>query len=175
MKKQITAADRKVIEILLQDNYTINQIGVRLGFHKSTIWREIQIRTTNHGYFADIAQIHADERRKKSSSNASKLLLSKTCNYILYGLKSGWSPEQISGCMRLKERDDRICHETIYNFIYQDKYCKKEKTFQYLRRGRKKRRKQTGRSVHKSKIPNRVSITKRPVRNRTINFLHLYL
>lgn len=37
-----------------------------------------------------------------------------------------------------------------------------EQLYQYLRFGRKKRKKQTGRSVHRSKIPNRVSITERP-------------
>ena len=30
----------------------------------------------------------------------------------------GWSPEQISGRMRFENREDYVCTETIYAFIY---------------------------------------------------------
>ena len=87
------------------------------------------------------------------------------------GYQLGWSPEQIAGRLKLKNNNQTvICHETIYDWLYTDKWAYgKEKLYQYLRYGRKKRKKQTGRSVHKSKIPNRVSISQRPdvVENRT--------
>lgn len=55
----------------------------------------------------------------------------------------------------------RICPETIYSFIYSDKY-KKRKFWEYLPRARGKRRKKGGRSVHKSaSILSRVSIHQR--------------
>lgn len=162
MKKHLTAANRGAIEILLSEDFTLSEIAGKIGVHKSTISREMKRHGTPRGYFAETAQINADARKKKSSKNASKIMHSSTRNYILSKLSIGWSPEQISGRMKLKSRNDRVCHETIYRFIYEDEYCKEEKIFQYLRRGHKKRKKQTGRSVHKSKIPNRTSITQRP-------------
>jgi transposase, IS30 family len=161
-KKEITAADRKVIEILLQENYTPKKIGVRLGFHKSTICGEISKRRTPNGYFADIAQVDRETKRGISGQNAKKIIHSRTRDFILSELKVGWSPEQIAGRMSFLGMKDKVCMETIYSFVYTDEYCKEDKIFQYLRRGRKKRKKQTGRSVHKSKIPNRISISKRP-------------
>lgn len=84
-----------------------------------------------------------------------------------------------------------ICHETIYQFIYKEKTDEtkpgikqrsildkrlvgKEKKvvtvtdhekplWEYLRRKQTKRRKMSGRKVHRSHIPDRVSIHKRPV------------
>lgn len=87
------------------------------------------------------------------------------------------------------EKDWQICHETIYQFIYKEKTDKaKQRVLQerildkrlstglkmatvtdhqrplweYLRRKQTKRRKRSGRKVHRSHIPDRVSIHKRP-------------
>lgn len=88
------------------------------------------------------------------------------------------------------EKEWQICHETIYQFIYKEKteqtkqgikqqsilnkkLSGKEKTivtvtdtthplYEYLRRKQTKRRKRNGRKVHRSHIPDRVSIHKRP-------------
>lgn len=88
------------------------------------------------------------------------------------------------------EQDWQICHETIYQFIYKQKTDQtkqgvkqqsilnkkllgKEKKivtvtdcdrplWEYLRRKQTKRRKRNGRKVHRSHIPDRVSIHKRP-------------
>lgn len=171
--KELTAADRGAIEILLQEDFTPSLIAKKLGVHKTTIIREINNRGTPNGYFAQIAQIDYESRRKESSTNASKIKHSKTRNYILSKLQVGWSPEQISGRMKLEGKKDQICHETIYNFIYEDEYCKREDIYHYLRRGKKKRTRWKGRSTHRSKIPNRVSISKRPkVVEKRIEFGH---
>lgn len=161
-KKELRGADRKVIEVLHNRGESQTKIAKALGVHKSTISRELKNRSTPNGYFADIAQLNYDERRNVSKTNASKILNSQTRNYILLHLQAGWSPEQISGRMKRDGRVDRICYETIYNFIYNESYCKREKMYQYLRRGKKRRTKWKGRGAHKSKIPNRVSISKRP-------------
>jgi IS30 family transposase len=76
--RNISAADRKAIEVLLLDNYTPKQIGLRLGFHKSTICREIKNRRTPKGYFADIAQLNyktkqQSSRKKKKYTNCYRL------------------------------------------------------------------------------------------------------
>ncbi len=50
--------------------------------------------------------------------------------------------------------------ETIYRYIY-DPINSDERLWEYLPRGQKKRKKQRGRSVHKSHIKARISISKR--------------
>ena len=45
MNKQITAAERKAIEVLLKENYTPSSIAKKLGFHRSTILRHKRHRT----------------------------------------------------------------------------------------------------------------------------------
>lgn len=160
-KKELNVADRKVIEVLLNRKESQTKIAQDLEVNKSTISREVKNRSTPNGYFADIAQLNYEVRRNRTGTNASKIMHSQTRNYILLHLQVGWSPEQISGRMKRDGRKDRICHETIYNFIYNESYCKREKIFQYLRRGKKRRTKWKGRGAHKSKIPNRVSISQR--------------
>lgn len=164
MKKQeLTAANRGAIEVLLQKDFTSAEIAKEIGFDKSTICREIRNRSTPNGYFANIAQLNYQTNRKRCRRK-KKLDYSVYRDYVVNKLTIGWSPEEISGRLKYVEtyRSFTISHETIYRFIYSNKYCKREKIYQYLRYGRKKRKKQTGRSVHRSKIPNRVSIHERP-------------
>lgn len=161
-KTRITAADRGAIEVLLRKDFTSTDIAKEIGVHKSTICREIKRGMTPNGYFADIAQVNHESKKRRSSSNAKKILHSEVRNLIIYCIKSGWSPEQVAGWMKRWEVEGRVCMETIYKMVYTDEYCKEEKISQYLPRGKKKRTKWKGRGAKKSKIPNRVSISKRP-------------
>ncbi len=166
---QLTAADRGAIEVLLHKNYTLTEIAKEIGFSKSTVSREIKQRSTPKGYVAWSAQLNYETKRKRCRQK-KKLNQSKTQKYVVSRLQKGWSPEQIAGRMKLEARVDRVCHETIYDWLYEDSWAHdEEKLYQYLRYGQKKRKKQNGRSVHRSKIPNRVSIHKRPevVKDRT--------
>lgn len=84
--------------------------------------------------------------------------------WVIKRLIRGWSPEQISGRMKLVfpgSLEMRITPETIYSFIYSNKY-KHRKFWEYLPRGRKKRKKLNGRRVHRSHISSRTSIHDRP-------------
>lgn len=160
--KQITVADRKAIEVLLNNDFTPQRIATQLGKNKSTVCREIAMRSTPNGYFADIAQLDY-ERKRRCCGKPCKLKDPSTFSYVLNRIHWGWSPEQISGRMKIENRSDYVCPETIYNFIYTDTYCVKEKLHQYLRYGRRKRHKHYGRAVKRSKIPNKVSIHTRPM------------
>jgi len=157
--KRLTAADRGAIAILLQQHFTPAEIARETGFNRSTICREINNRSTPNGYFANIAHLDYQDKRYKRTS---KLNYSKTRNYVLTRLMCGWTPEQIAGRMNLEGRSDRICHETIYRFIYSDEYCKQGKIYQYLPFAKKRRVSWKGRKTHTGKIPNRVSIHRRP-------------
>ena len=60
---------------------------------------------------------------------------------LLLKLKLDWSLEQINIRMKLAYCSDRVCHETIYSWIYKkDKFSDDETDlYQYLRLGRKRR------------------------------------
>jgi transposase, IS30 family len=170
--KHLTAADRKAIEVLLNLNHTKKEIAKELGMDHTTICREIKKRSTPNGYFAHIAHLEYLTLRKHSRKR-KRLYHSKTKNYVYNKLQVGWSPEQISGRMKIEQRSDYICKETIYKFIYEDNIPKEEKWYQYLRYGHKKRKKWGGRRKHKNKIPNRVSIYKRPkIVERRVEYGH---
>lgn len=158
--RHLTATDRGMIEALLNKNYSYSDIAKEIGVNKSTVSREIKKRSTPNGYISWTAQLNHEVRRKKcrNSKKTDNRTLQK---HICLKLEMGWSPQQISGRLKLDKDPIYVCHETIYKFIYEDNFARREKLCQYLRCGRKKRKKQTGRSVHKSKIPNRVSIHQR--------------
>jgi len=172
MHKQITVADRKAIEVLLNEEYTFSNIARKLGVDKSTICREINNRSTPNGYFSDVAQLNYEINRRKTGRRR-KLKYSKTQNYVLEKLMIGWSPEQISGRMLLDKRVDYVCMETIYNWVYTDSVCKKDKVFQYLRFAKRRRTKHHGRKTKSEKILNKTSIHDRPdIVSRRIEYGH---
>lgn len=161
--QHLTAAVRGSMETLIQEKYSLRTVARKLGVSPSTVSREISKRGTPSGYFATIAQEHY-ERQRLRCKQKKRCAYFKLQKHIVKKLQQGWSPEQISGRLKLTNSPFYVCPESIYQFLYTDSWAKdEEKLYQYLRYGRKKRKKQTGRSVHCSKIPNRVSIHDRPV------------
>lgn len=156
----LTSEERGQIQALLQENYKPKDIALRLSRHQRTIEREIRNRGKPTGYLAKYAHIDYKTRRKRSHCPPKISYFLR--DYIVSKLRLGWSPEQISGRMKLEKFENTVCAETIYNFIYYDQTCIQENYKEYLRRGHKKRRKKKGRKVHSSHIPNRTSIHKRP-------------
>ena len=160
--KHLTAADRSKIEILLHQQYTLTDISRALGFHKSTISREYNKRKTPNGYFAEYAQIDYEDKREACGKH--KILSDyKVRDQVVYLLKQGWSPETISGRLTYEYGRSVISHESIYQYIYEDEYAVSENLRMYLKHGKRRRTSWKGRRSSKSRIPNRVSIHKRPV------------
>jgi len=114
---QLTMIDRQRLCTFLQMGLPKKQIAERLSKDKSTIYREINRNKEKDGYFPGIAQQKARARNQQGRFNKleKNILLHE---YVIRGLKKGWSPEQISGRMRLKKIGYYACHETIYQYIY---------------------------------------------------------
>lgn len=159
--KHLTAADRSKMEVLLLKKYTMTEVAKTLGFHKSTISRELRKRKAPKGYFGEYAQLNYEEQRERCGRKKI-LSYSKYRNHVINRLSLGWSPETISGRLKFKRANWSICKETIYRFIYEDSYCKEEKIYQYLKHARRRRIKWKSRKSKKDRIPNRVSIHQRP-------------
>ena len=71
-----------------------------------------------------------------------------------------WSPEQISGRLRMEENIS-ISTESIYRLILKDKVAGGS-LYRYLRHQGKKYRKRYGQNDYRGRIPNRVDIADRP-------------
>jgi len=142
-----------------------SQIAVLLGRHKSTILRELCRNTSPYwDYYTDeSAQLKADRRRKQASQRY-RLKNERIRSYVEHKLKAGWSPEIIAGRIGLDWPGCTISHEAIYQYVYHLDKPERDEYIGCLRRSHRRRRKRgTGKTQRKSRIPNRISIDNRPV------------
>lgn len=157
---KLSAKERDLIAVWLGGGVKIREIGRRLKRSPGTISDEIR-RNNFNGHYVAIHAHAVAEKRKQEARKRHPLKDKQTYSYVLDKLKEGWSPEQIAGRLELEQGEKVIHHETIYQFIYASKN-KHLKLWEYLPRKQTKRKKQHGRKVHKSHIPQRVSIHMRP-------------
>jgi len=161
---QIQPKERDKIAVWFSKGLSIREISRRLKRNPSTICRELK-RNSFKGkcYVAIHAQGISDQRKSKTNKTHPQKA-PWVYSYVLKKLREGWSPEQISGRLRLKKGKTVICPETIYSFIYKEEN-KDKRLWEYLPRKQKRRRKKYGRKTQKIRIPNRVSIH---LRHKTI-------
>ncbi|MDZ7330739.1 MAG: IS30 family transposase [candidate division KSB1 bacterium] len=79
---------------------------------------------------------------------------------VEFYLCQDWSPEQISGYLKLRE-NIHISHETIYRHIWADQRTRGT-VYRHLRWSLKKKRKCCGNRDRRGQIPNRISNEQRP-------------
>lgn len=154
--RQLTREQRYQIHILIKEGYKQPQIALRLGFHKSTISRELRRNCGAHGYFPK--QAHLMARRRQQHSHGPRIPL-ETWQQIERLLREQWSPEQISWRLQL-EGQRTVSHERIYLYIYADK--RRGGLLHLHLRSQKKQRKRYGGYVRRGQIPNRIGIEQRP-------------
>ena len=155
--------------LTLQERYQINaynryakqkDIAKMLGVHPSTISRELKRgrgKLTGN-YFPNASDDKAKKIQKEKSKQANLKLTEETIEKIKKYLKKEYSPEQISATLEKKYKIN-ISYVTIYKFIHEDK-LQRGTLHSYLRhQGRRRAKYGQGR---KNRIPDRVSIEKRP-------------
>jgi IS30 family transposase len=157
--QHLTRTQRCQIETLKSRGYLQSEIAKTLKVSASTISRELKRNCLdNNIYDFHEAYIQHKIRRWKASSKPRKLtpnLIKKIECYIL----KEWSPEQISG--RLKLEGINISHEIIYQHIWKNK-ANNGILYKRLRRAGKKYKKRSSAKPGSKCIPNRVDITERP-------------
>lgn len=141
-----TPQNRLDLYALLLEGTSISVISEILGFHRSTIYRELYRNSTKVGYRPDIASQQYIMRRRNKISIVERN--SEIYNYVICKLQEGWSPEQIAGRMKQENKSYKISHETIYQYIYSSSgkklklhlYLRKKRGYRYprVRRRRKK-------------------------------------
>ena len=174
MKKvnKLSAQERDLIAIWHGQKVSIRQIAARLNRQPSTISREIKRNIFKGKYYVAIHAQYITEQRKSLAGKRHPLKNPETYSYVLRRIKDGWSPEQIVGRLSRNHGRTIICPETIYRFIYA-KENEEKRLWEYLPWKRKKRKKKSGRKVHRTRIPDRVSIHLRPEKvNQRLVFGH---
>ncbi len=117
---QITSDERYTLGVLRKQGFSKAEMARALGRHRSTIGREFQRNFSRYdgAYRPSIAQERTNGRRVRSRRNsqfgAAEWQLVDTL------LREKFSPEQISGWLRLLELIE-ISHQTIYSHVKRDK------------------------------------------------------
>jgi IS30 family transposase len=170
-RNKITPQERDRIALWHNQNLTLREIARKLNRNVSSISREIKRNCFGEHYVAIHAQTKSQKRVIKARSR-HPLKNKSVYGYVIKKLRCGWSPEQISGRLKLKKPDNpywNIHHETIYRFIYVQEN-KEKALWEYLPRKQKRRKKKYGRKAQRVRIPDRVSIHDRPseIENRLV-------
>jgi len=157
MKKvHLTREQRYTICAMYKQGCSQKMIAEAIGKHKSVISRELKRNANPKGkYTFEYAQDMADIRKERTKlPRKLKPWLKKQ---IIELLEQQWSPQQITGRLKLEDKP-YVSHETIYKIIRWDR---KEggKLYVHTRHKLKYRKRPQGKHIS---IKNRVSIEQRP-------------
>mgnify|MGYP006420869587 FL=1 len=157
---QITLEQRYEIAALRNIGKTLEDIGSIVGFHKSTISKELRGNCDNRNgnYKPTLAERKCRERHKLKRKQT--LLTAEVIETIEYLIQEELSPEQIVGYCK-KEDISCVSVETIYLHIWKDKKTKGI-LFKHLRRKGRRYKKRGAVNNGRGQIPDRVGIDKRP-------------
>jgi IS30 family transposase len=154
--KQLTLEQRYGIYSLLETGHTQSEMARVIGVHRSTISRELKRNKGVRGYRCPQAHRKALARRKGKVHIRIDTMIWELIDYLI---REDWSPEQISGRLKL-QMNFAVSHEWIYQHILEDK---KQGGNLYIHlRCRKKRKKRYGSREYRGQIPNMKSIEARP-------------
>ena len=146
--------------------FSQREIARRLRRHHTSIGREIRRNRPTYAddavYWYGPAEYYANERRCRPRHRRRQH--ERLVSYVTSKLRLDWPPETIAGRLKIEYPDDesmRICHETIYRWIYEDSRTKGN-LHRHLRRRHKYRRRQKRYGSGRRFIPGRISIDLRP-------------
>ena len=113
--------EREELSRLLPTGISYEEIGVIIGRHRSSVWREVSRNGGRENYRAVRAQLRAKQCAKRRK--VAKLVQNRPLRTVIQGkLKERWSPQQISNWLRYEEYPNdsemQMSHEAIYQSLY---------------------------------------------------------
>jgi IS30 family transposase len=123
----ISSFQRNELSALLRAGIKQNDIAKLLDKTSSAISQELSRNKIDNkiGYDAGLAKKKTKERRIIANQRFKKIENNKWLkDYIIKKIKKHWSPEQISGRIKRKWKDDKsryIGKDSIYSFIYDER------------------------------------------------------
>src|SRR5712664_4032657 len=163
----LTVVEREDISRGLASGSSIRDIANRLERAASTVSREV----ARHGGRPEYRANDAEQRAWDSTLRPKRCLLAihvKLQEVVASKLILDWSPEQISGWLKIRYADDesmRVSHETIYRSLFiQARGVLKKELVGHLRSKRRIRRSRHSRIFKDSRgqIADAISIRERP-------------
>ena len=163
----LTLAEREEISRALACGHSLRQIARALGRAPSSISREVKRNKGISKYRA----VDADDRAWRRARRKRPCLLavnSALRDFVASKLADDWSPQQISGYLRVNHPDEpemRVSHETIYKSLFIQTRGVLNRALQEHLRTRRPIRKQKNHSVkgqRRNVITGAISISERP-------------
>lgn len=169
--KHFTPEQRNELSILLRAGFKQNAIAKLLNKSPSAISQELTRNKFDNktGYDAGQAKKNTIQRRIEANGRFKKIENDKWLEkYIIKKIKIYWSPEQISGRLRHKYKNDKskqISKDSIYKYIY----AKQKELVKYLRcqKGNYRRRYGTRIREKQREAAKKKRIDERPVEVET--------
>lgn len=167
--KHFSIEEREKIQEMLWAKQSIRDIAKALDRSPSSVSRELKKNIGKKGkYGPRISNTRALEKREKRGRE-TRLKNDRIRKYVIIHLKRRWSPEQISGRIKM-DIGENISYEAIYQYIYAQVQNgtnnikpNTEDLRPYLRRRRRMRRPKGLRKVKRVLKPQGKSIDLRPV------------
>ena len=113
-----TPEERYYIRARLKAGDSRSEVARSLGRSRSTVSRELKRNSGLRGYRPKQAQRLADARHAARLRGVR--LTEDVKSQVIAKLRGDWSPEQISGRLRM-EGGAWVSHETIYRLVWSDK------------------------------------------------------
>jgi transposase, IS30 family len=170
--RYLSLRERLQIADLLRLGCSMRAIAHQLGRSPSTIKRELDRHRDEHGRYLPQSADHA-ARQQRHRPRQHKLVANPQLRKLVQRkLNRCWSPDQISGWLRLTYPDDPtmcLCPETIYRALLvpggpdlHKRYCAKLRTGRRIRKSR-----WLTRPGHGAAVQNMTMIDQRPVEVET--------
>lgn len=161
-----TPVERGKIEVMAKQGMSHEAIARELGFHRTSVLRELRRNSAKGRYDAEQAQRDYRKRREVCRPKPKLADDGPLRDYVVEKIaEEQWTPELVSGRLGLDypaAPEMRVCHETIYQAIYTDGHYL-DLLREELPQARPKRRKRgQGKKRRGPSIANRVSIAERP-------------
>jgi len=160
----LTTFERKAIYYRHNSGESYRSIARLLNRSHSTILREIKRNKPDYYTYFDESAVIKAAKRKTIARHKRKISNKKLYKYVMSKLEKTWSPDSISGRLKIDFPDDelmRVSHEGIYQWIFKD-FKSGGELYKLLAKHHKKRRKQRKYGSTRGLIKDRVSIHERP-------------
>ena len=146
--KHLTLSERELILYFLAKGFSISKIALKIGRSKSTISRELK-RNSEQSMYLPIKAQEKYQLRRCSCKPRKKLENKAIFDYVNDKfLNHQWSPEQISGRLRLEKADFYVSYTTIYRAIYTGMFDTKQQHNSRGNRGAIRKLRHRGKSRH---------------------------
>jgi IS30 family transposase len=131
----------------LKRGLSLRSVAKKLERSPASLCREIKRHTRYGRVYKPVLANNRAAKWATAQRYKAPLKNSETLRYVLDKIKLGWSPEIIEGRIGIDHPGLSVSYESIYQWIYYNKYWKRSRLWEFLECGHIKRRQKRGRNV----------------------------